>query len=86
MKAKLICSDGVEVEISEETEKSLRSLGEKKEFEPITVCHLIIQVYNDCVEFHDRSKESTFVCGQTLGEAKETIKAIQSAIDYIENK
>lgn len=86
--AKLICKDGTELEvpISDETEQSLREAFEPKKFEPIKVCHVKVYVAVDSVSFAaigDVDPDGWF-CGQKPDKARETIAAIQSAIDFIE--
>lgn len=88
-KAKLVCRDGTEVEISDETEENLREqFGKKKEFAPITSCCLEISVSQGggLVCFKSVPLEHKAICSQSIGEAEITIKAIQSVIDYIETK
>jgi len=85
--AKLICSDGTEVEISEETERNLREkFGKKKEFEPIQLCHLRVDVAGGGAYAILSWYNSSNTCSATLGDLRRTIAAIQSAIDYIEKK
>ncbi len=85
--AKLICDDGTEVEISKETEANLREKFGKKEFKKIKLCHLRIDVKGRYVRLSwaetDESKEW---CDETPLTIRNTIKCLQSAIDYIEDK
>ncbi len=87
--AKLICSDGTEVEISAETEANLREKFGKpeKKFEPITVCCIEVSVSpgGSNISIKDVG-EGRQGCIQTSSEAWHTIRALESAIDYIEKK
>lgn len=87
-KAKLICSDGTEVEISKETEANLRARFREKKFEPIMIHQGCFKVaIEGCMlKISTDFAYSGVCCYQNENEARKFIEAIQYAIDFIENR
>ena len=79
-KMKVSISNEVFEITDEQLEKIKAIVGQ--EFEPITVCHLVIRPrLAGGVDFY-RTDSGQFICGQTVPEAKRTIKAIQATLDF----
>lgn len=85
--AKLIEVKGQKVSEDTIVEALRKHVGfeEEKKFEPIAVCHLKVSASTNGINFND-AYTGKFLCGQCLKEAKRFIEAIQSAIDFLENK
>lgn len=76
------------IEVSDEIYEKIKDQVEaekKKVFETVRICHLRISEGNGYVRIDFNSKPDDIRCSQTLNEARQTVKALQSAIDFVEN-